>query len=85
MTQDPVNLQEFIANAEAVLADTRLNLEKLARKALLQSGGSPLEQGNGQNAAAETSLRLRQIGHELMELSERSEALQTYLKNGIGQ
>ena len=83
MTQDAINLQEFLSNAEAVLAETRMKLEKLARKALLQSGELPSGQENGRDAADETSLRLQQIGQELMELSERSEALQTYLKNGL--
>jgi len=83
MTQDPINLQEFIARAEDVLAETRTNLEKLARRALLQSGDFPAEQENGREATTEASQRLRQMGYELMELSERSEALQTYLKNGL--
>ena len=81
MTQAPINLQEFLSNADVVLAETRLNLEKLARKALLQAGELPTGQENGRDPADETSLRLQQIGQELMELSERSESLQIYLKS----
>jgi signal transduction histidine kinase len=83
MTQDAVNLQEFLSHANTVLTEAHARLEELARKALHQSEETPSDPENGRNANGETSRRLQQVGQELMELSARSEALQLYLQNGL--
>jgi signal transduction histidine kinase len=83
MTQDTINLQEFLSNAVAVLDETKANLEHLARIALLRSEEASADPENGQYTTDESALHLQQIGQELMELSERSEALHSCLQNGL--
>lgn len=77
-------LEEFLANVTAVLHETESNLEELARAALLKYEQSLSDQENGRDGVkSEASLRLQQIGQQLLKLSERSKALQTGLQDGF--
>jgi signal transduction histidine kinase len=84
MTREAVNLEEFLTNASAILNETKTNLEKLARVALLNSEQLPSDQRNSSGSATdEMDLHLKQIGQALMDLSERSEVLHIYLQDGL--
>jgi signal transduction histidine kinase len=82
MSDDNVALEEFVANAAAVLLETETNLQKLAHMALSRHEHLYADQENGQEADKAT-LRLQQIGHQLSKLSQRSKSLQAYLQNGL--
>ena len=78
------SLEEFMADASTVLRETEANLDRLAHTAL--STSSTLSGGdndNGQNTDSAATLRLQQIGQQLARLSQRSNALQKYLQNGL--
>ncbi len=84
MSDEPIVLDEFVANATAVLLETENNLQKLAHIALSRYEQLHFDQENGQETdLSKTTIRLRQIGHQLTKLSERSKSLQTYLQNGL--
>jgi signal transduction histidine kinase len=84
MSDDNVALEEFVANAAAVLLETETNLQKLAHMALSRHEHLYADQENGQEAdKVEATLRLQQIGHQLSKLSQRSKSLQAYLQNGL--
>ncbi len=76
------NLEEFMADASAVLRETEANLNRLAHAALSKSGLSGDDSDNG-HTDDDATLRLQQIGQQLAGLSQRSNALQKYLKNGL--
>ncbi|MCB0214307.1 MAG: hypothetical protein KDJ52_33520, partial [Anaerolineae bacterium] len=84
MTNNAPLLDQFVTDATAVLRETEHNLQRLAQAALLhhqQSGGS--DNGHGSAGDAATALRLQQVSRQLSKLSERSRALQIYLKKGL--
>ena len=84
MSNEITVLEEFVANAAAILSETEQNLQQLARTALTKVEQLSNSQENGEgtdNRRAAT--RLQQIGQQLANLSERSKTLQTYLQNGI--
>lgn len=84
MSDEVAALEEFVANATAVLHETEHNLEKLARLALSRYEQLRSGEGNGHGVAKNKStLRLQQIGEQLSKLSQRSKALHTYLQNGL--
>lgn len=84
MTNEIAALDEFMADALAVLRETESNLQKLAQMARLRSEQLRSSQENGRDIDKdETALRVQQIGQQLTKLSQRSNALQTYLKNGF--
>ena len=74
------NLEEFMADASAVLRETEANLNRLAQLAL---SGSGEDADNGHASDDDATLRLQQIGQQLAGLSQRSSALQKYLQNGL--
>lgn len=66
------------------MAETKTNLEKLADIALHHVGDIAADQPDDQEKEPDdVTLRLQQVSQALMGLSERSEALQTYLQNGL--
>ena len=78
------SLEEFMADASAVLRETEANLDRLAHTAL--STSSTLSDGdndNGHNIDSTATLRLQQIGQQFARLSQRSNVLQKYLQNGL--
>lgn len=83
MTDQNEALEQLVAEATALLRETEANLEKLAQLAFAR-----YEQfrENGQNSGQKpepAALRLLQIGQQLAKLSQRSNTLHTYLKNGL--
>ena len=77
------SLEEFMADASAVLRETEANLDRLAHSALLTSNALSNDSDNGHNTGDVETVRLQQIGQQLAKLSERSNALQKYLQNGL--
>lgn len=77
------SLEEFMADASAVLRETEANLDRLAYSALSTSNALSSDSDNGHNTGAVETARLQQIGQQLAKLSERSNALQKYLQNGL--
>jgi two-component system sensor histidine kinase DegS len=79
-------LEGLVTQATSVLEETEANLDQLAQEALskYQELLSNSENGrDGDDELDETTLRLQQIGQQLAKLSQRSNALQNYLKNGL--
>lgn len=83
MGEKATDLEEFLANATAILQKTGQNLEQLARDALIQYEQSRSEQENGHGAADNTGLRWHELGQQLLNLSEQSKALQARWQNGL--
>ena len=84
MGDETVALDEFMADAMAILRETETNLQKLAQMARLQSEQLSSHQENGRDADNdERALRVQQIGQQLTKLSQRSNTLQSYLANGF--
>jgi len=84
MSNENAALDEFMADALAVLRETESNLQKLAQMARLRSEQLRSNQENGRDADTdEAAHRVQQIGQQLTKLSQRSNTLQTYLKNGF--
>jgi two-component system sensor histidine kinase DegS len=84
MSDENAALNDFVANAAAVLRETEDNLQKLAQMARLRSEQLRSDEENGHEAEENVAaLRVRQIGQQLSKLSQRSNTLQTYLQNGL--
>jgi two-component system sensor histidine kinase DegS len=84
MSDENAALNDFVANAAAVLRETEDNLQKLAQMARLRSEQLRSDKENGHEAEENVAaLRVRQIGQQLSKLSQRSNTLQTYLQNGL--
>ena len=84
MSDENAALNDFVANAAAVLRKTEDNLQELAQMARLRSEQLRSDEENGHEAEENVAaLRVRQIGQQLSKLSQRSNALQTYLQNGL--
>jgi signal transduction histidine kinase len=84
MSDEAATLEEFLARVVAILGETERNLEKLARMALLKNEQPFPDQENGRSAEEdEKGLRLQQISQQLLRLSERTRALQSYLQDGL--
>ena len=84
MSDEAATLEEFLARVVTILGETERNLEKLARLALLKNEQSFPDQENGRSAEEdEKGLRLQQISQQLLRLSERTRALQSYLQDGL--
>ena len=84
MSNEIAVLEEFVANATAVLLETERNLQQLARTALSTYEQLSASQENGQGEdSSQAATRLQQIGQQLTNLSERSKVLQAYLQNGF--
>jgi len=77
------SLEEFMADASAILRETEANLDRLAHSALSTSNVLSSDSDNGHNIDDAETARLQQIGQQLSRLSERSNALQKYLQNGL--
>ncbi len=75
MNHETASLDEFMASAKAVLAETTLHLQKLTQLALLNESAF----ANGHEQAAP----LKQVRQQLVSLTERSQALQDYLQHGL--
>ncbi len=78
MSKKSAALDEFVADVRAILQETQNNLQGLAQIALSKS--EHIQAGQANN---ETTLHLQQIGQQLVRLSERSQALHSYLQNGL--
>jgi signal transduction histidine kinase len=84
MRDEVVTLEEFLAKVVAILGETESNLEELARMALLKYEQSSSDHENGRGVEGdEKGLRLQQVSQQLLRLSERTRALQSYLQDGL--
>lgn len=85
MSAETVTVEEFLAEAAAVLQETQRNLQRLARKAVLNPGQTPGEAPaeNRDSPDFTLALRLQQVSRQLSALSEQSELLSAYLQNGL--
>jgi len=84
MNHDTADLADFWANVSTVLQETEHSLHELAQETLLKYEQSLHELENGRSVIkSDQAVRLQQIGQQLARLSEQSQALQTYLQNGL--
>jgi len=84
MNYDTADLDDFWANVSTVLQETEHSLHELAQETLLKYEQSLHEPENGRSVIkSDQAVRLQQIGQQLARLSEQSQALQTYLQNGL--
>jgi two-component system sensor histidine kinase DegS len=84
MSDERAALDDFVANARAVLRETEDNLQQLAQLARQRSEQLRSSKENGHESEENVvALRVQQIGRELSKLSQRSNSLQTYLQNGL--
>lgn len=85
MSAETVTVEEFLAEAVAVLQETQQNLQRLARNAVLKHGQT-LEAAAGENRDDPNftlALRLQQVSRQFLALSEQSKLLSAYLQNGL--
>lgn len=84
MTDEIAALEEFMANAVAVLRETENNLQELAQMAQQKSEKLRSSQENGRNTDEDDmAARIQEVGQQLTKLSQRSNTLQSYLENGF--
>lgn len=79
MGQENTSLKKFLTKATTILSETERNLEQLAQAALLSYETSPTHSDKDQQLAT----HLQHVSQQLVRLSERSQALHNYLKNGL--
>lgn len=84
MSNEGVALEEFVANAAAVLRETENNLQQLAQTAQLKYQQIITGQENGYDVdQAKLARQVREIEQQLFMLSQQSKMLQSYLQNGL--
>ncbi len=83
MGKEKSALEQLVADATAILRETEANLEQLAQTAFAHYE-KYCDEENGRGPGNDQPVhRLLQIGQQLSKLSQRSNALQTYLKNDL--
>jgi signal transduction histidine kinase len=84
MSAVAASAEQFLARAVTVLQATELELRELARLALSVNEPSDSSEADGQSIRAEDiPPRLQKIGGQLLDISERSRMLRSYLQNDL--